>query len=91
MRELRICNSLRYQNDNYLGCVRGQIKETYFCYIVVYDINMKTRRFDHMKILNKLSFVFAAFLLFVAQTGVGTNSTWFLYEPDVPGMLKNKE
>lgn len=44
-----------------------------------------------MKILNKLSSVFAAFLLFVAQTGAGTNSTWFLYEPDVPGMLKNKE
>lgn len=41
-----------------------------------------------MNLLGKLSSVVATFLLVVSQTGVGTNSIWFLYEPDVPKSLK---
>lgn len=41
-----------------------------------------------MNIIARLSSIINAFLLFVAQTGVGTNSIWFLYEPEVPKSLK---
>lgn len=44
-----------------------------------------------MKIFTKLSTLIAASLVFVAQIGVGTNSMWFLYEPDVPKSLKQAE
>lgn len=29
-------------------------------------------------------------LMFVASTGIGINSWWALYEPEVPESLKNK-
>lgn len=41
-----------------------------------------------MKMFSKWSSLVAGFLVFVAQIGVGTNSIWFLYEPDVPKSLK---
>lgn len=41
-----------------------------------------------MKVFTKLSSLVTASLVFVAQIGVGTNSMWFLYEPDVPKSLK---
>ena len=45
-------------------------------------------------IKNLSSKLFAAvgtLLTVVALTGVGVNSIWYLYEPEVPRCLKNKE
>lgn len=33
----------------------------------------------------------AAVLVFVAGTGIGVNSWWILYEPDIPECMKNRD
>jgi len=44
-----------------------------------------------MKYLTKFASILASLAVFVAGMGIGPNSLWFCYEPDIPQSLKSKE